>query len=162
MAKLADRLSGLAAMPPAQLQEEWQQAYTTPCPRIAPALLRLAIAHRWQEKKEGGLPAATRRELERIAAGEAPPSPTPPGLSLRPGTQLIREWQGRVVRVEVVDDGFAWEGRTYASLSSIARAITGAHWSGPRFFGLGSRKTKLVGGDRQVAASASGSSHAQR
>ena len=55
---------------------------------------------------------------------------------LRPGTRLVREWQGRQVDVLVTEDGFVWEERSYPSLSAIARAVTSAHWSGPRFFGL--------------------------
>jgi hypothetical protein len=55
---------------------------------------------------------------------------------LRPGTRLVREWQGRQVDVLVTEDGFVWEERSYTSLSGIARAVTGAHWSGPRFFGI--------------------------
>jgi hypothetical protein len=56
--------------------------------------------------------------------------------SIKPGTRLVREWNGRTHHVEVLDKGFRWNDRTYRSLSSIAKAITGAHWSGPRFFGL--------------------------
>ena len=55
---------------------------------------------------------------------------------LRPGTLLVREWAGAQQRVMVLGDGFAWNGATYASLSSVARAITGTRWSGPRFFGI--------------------------
>ena len=60
-------------------------------------------------------------------------------VALSPGTRLIREWNGRTIAVEVREDGFVWEDRTYRSLSEIARAVTGAHWSGPRFFGLNLR-----------------------
>jgi hypothetical protein len=55
------------------------------------------------------------------------------------GTVLSREWEGRTHRVMVVEGGFAWEGRTYASLSKIAHTITGTRWNGPRFFGLRDR-----------------------
>ena len=55
---------------------------------------------------------------------------------LRPGTRLVREWNGRTHVVDVSEDGFAFDGKTYRSLSAIAKRITGAHWSGPRFFGL--------------------------
>ncbi len=60
-------------------------------------------------------------------------------VRLKPGSRLIREWRGEVYRVTVLDDGFDWRGTRYANLSQIARAITGARWSGPLFFGL--RKT---------------------
>ena len=63
----------------------------------------------------------------------APPASKP---HLAPGTRLLREWNGRTHQVDVTDDGFVWNGETYRSLSAVARAITGARWSGPRFFGL--------------------------
>ncbi len=64
------------------------------------------------------------------------PEPSRKTVTLTPGTRLIREWNGRTIAVEVRDDGFVWEDRTYRSLSEIAVLVTGAHWSGPRFFGL--------------------------
>jgi hypothetical protein len=67
-----------------------------------------------------------------IAAGE----PARKSLVLTPGTRLIREWNGKTIAVEVREGGFVWADRTYRSLSEIARQVTGAHWSGPRFFGL--------------------------
>ena len=65
-----------------------------------------------------------------------PIEPPPTRVPLCPGTRLLREWNGRQHFVEVVDKGFVFDGKTYRSLSAIARRITGAHWSGPRFFGL--------------------------
>ena len=62
-----------------------------------------------------------------------PPIQTP---ILSTGTQLVREWNGRPYRVEVTEAGFVLDGKCYSSLSAIAKKITGAHWSGPRFFGL--------------------------
>ena len=59
-----------------------------------------------------------------------------PAPALSPGNQLVREWNGRIYRVLVLDDGFELDGRRYRSLSAVARHITGAAWSGPRFFGL--------------------------
>jgi hypothetical protein len=59
-----------------------------------------------------------------------------PGLSLKPGARLVREWHGRTHTVTVAEDGFEYAGTTYPSLTKIAKKITGAHWSGPRFFGL--------------------------
>ncbi len=68
-----------------------------------------------------------------------PDAPTlSPPLRAQPaaGTRLVREWNGRMHVVEVTENGFVWDGKSYRSLSAIARRITGAHWSGPRFFGL--------------------------
>jgi hypothetical protein len=79
------------------------------------------------------------RELERTAlCAGAPTAPRAP-TKLAPGARLIREWRGRTVAVLTTEDGFSWEGRPYRSLSQIAREVTGAHWSGPRFFGLTGR-----------------------
>jgi len=63
------------------------------------------------------------------------------GPNLRPGARLVREWRGRTHTVQVTEDGFEYDGKPYSSLSKIAHAITGAHWSGPRFFGLSRKPT---------------------
>ena len=85
----------------------------------------------------GGLLPATRRRLRAIAEGGddavARAQPTP---RLRPGTRPLRTWRGRTMSVTVMDDGFLFDDRRYTSLTEVAEAITGAHWSGPRFFGL--------------------------
>ena len=96
------------------------------------------LAQRLQEKRRGGLPLLVVRELERVAsvAGNAAPEPTRKLVTLTPGTRLIREWNGQTIAVEVTDAGFSWSDRSWRSLSEIAREVTGAHWSGPRFFGL--------------------------
>ena len=97
-------------------------------------MLRRIIAFELQRQKTRApsLGARFRAQLARIATGTArPKSP-----ALKPGSQLPREWQGRTEIVDVLETGFRWRGREYRSLSKVARAITGAHWSGPRFFGL--------------------------
>jgi hypothetical protein len=139
MAKLEDRLAALATMSPAQLRLMWDEVVKTPVPALTTDLLRRAMAYRLQEKRHGGLAVMVARELARVAGaasagvtGSVRPSAAP----LRPGTRLVREWQGRTISVVVADDGFVWEERPYRSLTSIAREVTGARWSGPRFFGL--------------------------
>jgi hypothetical protein len=72
-------------------------------------------------------------------ASVQPITPSPADRLPRPGSRLVREWHGRVYHVDVIEEGYVFEGKTYQSLSVIARLITGAHWSGPRFFGLGRR-----------------------
>lgn len=105
-------------------------------PPVPPALLCRLIAQRLQERRHGALPALVARELIRIASqGGAAPAARPQ-VELTPGTRLLREWNGRTVTVEVLESGFAYADRTWRSLSEIARHVTGAHWSGPRFFGL--------------------------
>ena len=102
-----------------------------------------AIAYEMQAKKYGGLKPAVSRQLQRIAAGLAAGEPVAikAASKLKPGARLVREWNGSTHVVEVVDGGFIWNGERYSSLSAIARAITGARWSGPRFFGLASSGT---------------------
>ena len=97
-----------------------------------------AIAYRLQEKAFGGLKPSTRRLLARVAE-EAAAESSPKSLSVRkakPGTILIREWQGKTHRVTVLGDGVSFKGKRYRSLSQVARMITGSQWSGPLFFGL--------------------------
>jgi hypothetical protein len=89
----------------------------------------------------GGLSTATARKLEQAAAdplGRGAVKPAPP-ISLRPGTRLVREWRGVTHMVLIHADGIEWRGQRYRSLSLVARKITGARWSGPRFFGLRQR-----------------------
>jgi hypothetical protein len=133
MAKLDNQMAALAAMSPTQLRE-W--GAEPPAPGVTAALLRRLLAQRLQERRHGALPALVARELERRASGESQPLQPRRPRALTPGTRLVREWQGRTIAVEVSDNGFVWEQQQYRSLSQIARKVTGAHWSGPRFFGL--------------------------
>jgi hypothetical protein len=100
-----------------------------------------------QERGQGSLTSSTRRDIERqikrlgkddVEAVIAP--------SLKPGTRLVRSWHGKMHQVLVLDDGFEFDGRRYASLTQIAGDITGTHWSAPRFFGLVTRlRRRAVG-----------------
>ena len=92
-----------------------------------------AVAHKLQELAYGGLSPAARRILIGL---KEPASAKPTPRALRPGTELLREWQGTTHRVTVMEDGVVYGGKRYGSLSEVARAITGSRWSGPRFFGL--------------------------
>ena len=99
-------------------------------------LLR-ALAYGIQEKALGGLDRTTRRRLDRAAADlAAGRTPAPPGPRIKPGTRLLREWQGKVYEVIVLEKGVQYRGDSWPSLSAVAREITGTRWSGPRFFGL--------------------------
>ncbi len=139
---LARQLAELESANTAELRARWERAYQHPAPKRASRdlLLRL-VAYHLQEQAEGGLSKATRRRLAKLAGldGENREPISPHSVRLKPGSRLIREWRGEVHRVTVLDDGFDYRGTRYASLSQIARAITGARWSGPLFFGL--RKT---------------------
>lgn len=117
---------------------EWEAVFGSPPPAyLSVAFMQRAIGHERQCRSQGRLPRATRRALERIAAGEDVAGSVP--ATLHPGAHLVREWNGRVYHVEVTAEGFRMDGRIWASLSAIARHITGTSWSGPRFFGLTGR-----------------------
>lgn len=135
MTRLEKDLAALATMSLAQLREQWSTVVTGSVPSVPTGLLRQLVAYRLQERRHGRLSPIVVRELERALAGEAPASAIA-RPALTPGARLIREWNGRTIAVEVREDGFVWEDRLYRSLSQIAREVTGAHWSGPRFFGL--------------------------
>jgi hypothetical protein len=133
-----------------ELHREWWRLHHGDAPRISRDLLVLAVGYRLQEIEHGGLGKATRRKLQTMAkalrtSGRVGPMPN---LSLKPGARLIREWHGRTHIVTVTEDGFEFAGTSYASLSKIAKTITGTHWSGPRFFGLTAAGTQApsVGG----------------
>ena len=136
---LSLELGHLATMKPAELRSRWHEVYRSVAPDIGPDLLRRGIAYRLQERGQGSLTSSARRDIERQikrlgkddGGGVIAPS-------LKPGTRLVRSWRGKMHQVLVLDDGFEFDGRRYASLTQIAGDITGAHWSGPRFFGLGS------------------------
>lgn len=97
------------------------------------SLLTAIIDYESQAALKGGLPVRIRRQLGAIA-GDTPIAPAP--ASLRTGARLVRDWNGTSHVVDVEKGGFIYRERTYRSLSAIAREITGARWSGPRFFGL--------------------------
>lgn len=97
----------------------------------------MVLAYRVQAQQFGGLSEATRRRLRRLAGGgTAAGDALPPPRQLKPGTRLLREWQGRTHVVTITESGFAYDGKPYRSLSQIARTIAGTRWSGPLFFGL--------------------------
>jgi hypothetical protein len=134
-----EALSRLPTLDIGELRRQWRSLYKAEAPRhLSRELLVRAIAYRMQELAGGGLRPEPQRQLLRIAkdfkeTGAATIRGRP---ELKPGTRLMREWQGRSYDVLVLDDGFSWQGTRYRSLSAIARKITGTAWSGPLFFGL--------------------------
>lgn len=136
--KLEAELKALPDLPRSELQKRWVELYETPCPaQISRRILTRAIAYRMQEQALGGLDALTLRRLARaerdLAAGRPVAAPVP---KIKPGTRLLREWNGKVHEVIVLERGVRYRDQTWPSLSAVAREITGTRWSGPRFFGL--------------------------
>jgi hypothetical protein len=136
--ELSQRLAALNELTAQQLREEWRRLYRGQPPRLSRDLLIRTIAYRMQELACGGLSKATQRKLAALTKElEVKGSIViTPDSSLRPGARLVREWRGRTHTVVVVEDGFEYAGKTFLLLTKIAYAITSAHWSGPRFFGL--------------------------
>jgi hypothetical protein len=138
--QLRERLTALAGLGLDGLRVEWRRLYRgTPPIRLSRDLLHRSIAHRLQEEALGGLPPAAQRQLAAMAralTASGEPTAAASAVRLKAGTTLVREWHARTHTVLVLEKGFEHEGKHYASLTPIARAITGAHWSGPRFFGL--------------------------
>ena len=134
-----EALSRLPKLDIHELREEWCRLYNLDAsPHLSRELLIRAVAYRIQEVALGGLRPQSQRQLRQVAmelkqTGAAAKRFRP---QLKPGTRLIRAWQGRTYEVVVLDDGLSWQGTHFRSLSAIARKITGTAWSGPLFFGL--------------------------
>ena len=133
------------------LRGEWRRLYRRPPPkRLSRDLLLRGMAYHLQERAFGGHSKSVLRKLEHAGSAKADKPTVNAAPTPKPGTRLIREWHGVTHTVLVHADGAEWRGQRYRSLTTVARAITGAHWSGPRFFGLRSRRANP---DRQPEAS---------
>jgi len=163
--QVSDRLAVLAELSLADLRLEWRRLFRADPPRLSRDIMIRAVAHRLQESAHGGASKVTRRRLMTLAAefetgGTIAP---PPGPKIKPGSRLVREWHGRTHTVCVTQDGFEFQGKFYRSLTKIARNITGAQWSGPRFFGLTKRSAtatatpdKLLTGEEMISENSNG------
>ena len=146
-------LEALKELDATALKARWLELYRRPAPPFMRRdLLIRALAYRLQERAYGGLKPAIRRLLEKLQGGELEAKNLRVSVapSLTPGVRLMREWSGETHVVETVTDGFMWRGTRYSSLSTIARAITGTSWSGPRFFGLLNKRKPQSGDARQT------------
>lgn len=143
---LEQRIAGLQSLSIAQKKAEWRRVFGTPAPpAFGTALLVRALTARLQEQALGGL---TKAELRQLATQTRKDQRTPRGVrapTIKPGTWLSRTWHGEVHEVVVLDNGFDYRGTRYRSLTAIAKRITGAAWSGPRFFGLHSPRLGTPG-----------------
>ncbi|MCR9130624.1 MAG: DUF2924 domain-containing protein [Alphaproteobacteria bacterium] len=127
-------LATLESLTRPELVTVWASLNEAPPPRkLSRQLMARLIAYDVQIARDRGLSAKARRALASVAAGKTGAARPRP----RPGARLIREWNGVTHVVEACESGYVYRDRTWRSLSAIARAITGAHWSGPRFFRCG-------------------------
>jgi len=141
------RIAALKATPVDELRRQWQQLFDTPPPRYNRRFLESRLAYRLQELTYGGLKPETVRRLEQLSeqldGGDVAVRRRRAEERPIAGTKLIREYQGVMQQVTVLQDGYEWRGRPYKSLSAIARAITGTRWNGLVFFGLKNRRSAI-------------------
>jgi hypothetical protein len=125
------RIAEIEGFDRADCLDRWRKAFGRPPPKyLSPQFMKRVLIREMQSGFLGGVSAKTTRRLMQIASGNSVPT------TAKPGSHLVREWNGRTYQVEVVDGGYIMDGRSWRSLSALARHITGAHWSGPRFFGV--------------------------
>lgn len=140
---IAAELARREALTNFELRNEWRRLHHMQPPRsLSRDLLLRGITYKIQERALCGLSKSILRKLS-ASDVEAPSTECrklSPRTSVKPGTRLVREWNGQTHTVLVHADGVEWRGQRYRSLSIVAREITGAHWSGPRFFGLTTKK----------------------
>ena len=138
LAKLDHEIAGLAGQPTQELRRVWRTFYHTGPPLgLSRDLIIRGLADKLQQRAHAGPTRALQRRLQIVAAEfEKGARSFDPGGMLKTGATLVRQWRGHTHTVLVGEEGFEYEGQRYRSLSVIAERITGAHWSGPRFFGL--------------------------
>jgi hypothetical protein len=147
-------LERLPKIPITELRSRYRELFRTEPPKaFGPDLLRRSIAHRIQERAYGGLSREHQRLLGQLvrAARAKPNGRLELPRKIKPGSELVRTWNRRTYRVIVMEKGFAWEGKTFSSLSEIAFEITGTRWNGPRFFGLRALPARSKEGNEENA-----------
>jgi hypothetical protein len=139
-------IAGLLSRSTQDLRFSWRELHRSGPPLgLSRDLMIRALAHELQERADGGPSVSLRRRLQSMARElQKGASPFDRSIVPKTGTTLVREWRGHTHTVLVREDGFEYEGQHYRSLTVIAERITGAHWSGPRFFGLTQRARALV------------------
>ncbi len=135
---LQKRLTALAEMDREALLAEWPRHFKTPPRNTRRDYLLAEISYHLQVRALGGISTTVKNKLERMAFGGQ--SQHQGKFTMQQGSRLVREWNGRTHTVIVHADGYEYEGARYRSLSKVATAITGAHWSGPLFFGIKKQK----------------------
>ena len=143
-ASLETEIDRIRSLPVDEIRALWRQTFKSPPPAaLGKDMLGRMICYRIQERALGGLSRTSLRLLKDIGRGKVPTEEV--RRRLKPGTVLVREYQGERHSVIVASDGFVWREETYASLSTIAGQITGTNWNGPKFFGLRLKKVKADG-----------------
>ncbi len=133
---IEQEIAHLGAMTIGELRDAWRATFgAEPAVAFSKDLLARAISYRLQEQALGGLSATTARLLRSLSRAGVEAT-----RQVKVGSVIVREHRGVLHEVLVVPGGFCWQGKTYDSLSSIAKKITGVTWNGPRFFGLRSKK----------------------
>jgi hypothetical protein len=144
---IEEQISELPTLSKADLTSLWQDAFGRAAPpRLRRQVMVPILAYRIQEKAYGGLKPATAKRLSALADALekdrfAVPANAP---RIRSGTRLVREWRGKVHEVLAREDSYEYDGKKFASLSEIARQITGVRWSGPLFFGIKDTQSRTV------------------
>jgi Protein of unknown function (DUF2924) len=134
-AELEAEIEHIRSLPIDAIRALWRQTFKSQPPvALGKDMLGRMIAYHVQEKALGGLSRTSLRLLDNFERGR--PAIETIHRRLKPGTVLVREYQGELHSVVVASDGFVWRAETYASLSTIARLVTGTNWNGPKFFGL--------------------------
>jgi hypothetical protein len=139
---LEEEIASLPALSKADLLTRWRERLKqAPPSHLNKPILVPLLAYRLQEQAFGGLKPAYKRRLRELAESfernpHRPPKTVLSSARIKPGTRLIRQWDGQTHQVTVAEAGFEYKGERYKSLSEIARLITGTRWSGPLFFGL--------------------------
>lgn len=129
--QLPEAIAEIEQLDRAGLLYRWRDVFgRSPPKHLSPQFMKRVLIWELQTRELGGLSAKIERQLKRAADGK------PSARSEKPGTRFVREWNGRTYQVEAVEGGYRMDGKTWRSLSAIARHITRAHWSGPRFFGV--------------------------
>jgi hypothetical protein len=149
IAKVEEQIAELVDRSTHDLRLAWRQLHRAEPPSgLSRDLLLRGLAHQLQERTHDGASRAMRHRLQTLAGKfEKAGASFDPGAVPKTGTRLVRQWQGHARTVLVCEDGFEYEGQHYRSLTVITERITGAHWSGPRFFGLTKRAGAVVGGE---------------
>ena len=141
LAELDGEIAGLVDRSTQELRHAWRTLHHTGPPLgLSRDLIIRGVVDKLQQRAHGGPTSALQRRLRILAAEfEKDTRSFHPGGALKSGATLVRQWRGQTHTVLVREDGFEYDGQRYRSLTVIAERITGAHWSGPRFFGLGKR-----------------------